>query len=68
MKVRSHTLQKYPYTRTRLAVTLNGADGTKLVFVTSKGDPRKDKKPNMHRMFKTRKTGNHPYFKVCIMS
>jgi len=43
-KVLNHGLQKYPSTRTRFAVSLRSADGSRLVFISSNGYPRTDGK------------------------
>jgi len=60
---------QYPYTRSREIVTLNPPKDSedpdsKFVFITSRGNPRDDNKPNTHRMFKTLRSGEYPYFKV----
>lgn len=60
-----HGLQKYPSMRSRLIVSLKGADGSQLVFIATKGIPRRDHKTNVHRMFRltnsTEKSPVHGY-------
>lgn len=48
--------------RGRLALPLDGADGSKLVFLGTLGIPRKDGKPNEQRMFRRLDSGKPPYF------
>lgn len=61
-KVRKHGLQKHNGTRGRFTAVLNGVNGTKLVYLATKGVPRSDRKSNKHRMYRV--TGRAPdYFK-----
>ena len=61
-KTTDHGLQKYPTMSTRYTAKLKWAvDGSQLLFVSTTGQRRPDKKTNEHRMF--RLTGQKPdYF------
>lgn len=52
--ISGHGLQKYPTTRSRLVKELRGgADGTtQLLFVATRGEPRRDNRTNTHRMYR----------------
>ena len=47
-----HGLQKFPSMRNRMMETLQGADGSSLVLLATRGEPRADGQPNQHRMFR----------------
>jgi FG-GAP-like repeat len=49
---RGHGLQKYPSTRSRLVERLRGADGSELIFIATRGEPRSDNLTNVHRMYR----------------
>lgn len=59
-----HGLHKYTTMRNRLWTTLRGADGSKLLFMATKGVPRKDGQANNHKMFRQKvirtKTTSNP--------
>ncbi len=61
--LKGHGLQKYTTMRNRLWTTLRGADGSNLLFMATKGVPRKDGEINnqkmfRHRVIRTKETSN----------
>lgn len=57
-----HGLHLFPTMRNRFAASLKAADGSTLVILATRGQPRDDGEPNQHRMFRLQHQGPLGYF------